>query len=172
MTMLKIGEVARQAGVTPDAIRFYERRGIIPRAARTHAGYRQYAAGIVQRLLVIRNAQRFGFSLDEIGGFLRARDAGRTPCQEVRAAAQRILDEVDRQIETLLAARGEMKQTLDEWDRKLAAARGGAPAHLLEGLHASRVAAIGRAHAMDKSRSASRASAGHDRPSRPQSKCS
>ncbi len=170
--MLKIGEVARRAGVTPDAIRFYERIGIIPRTARTSAGYRQYGAGIVQRLLVVRNAQRFGFSLREIGQFLRARDAGRKPCHDVRAAAGRILEDMDRQIASLLAAREDLRQTLVVWDQKLADAGDGEPARLLEDLQPPQPAPAGRAHLAPRARSAPAASARHARPSTPQSKCS
>src|SRR6185436_9170560 len=102
-TFLTIGKVAALAGVTPDTIRYYERRGLLARTARTPAGYRLYADNAVHRLEVIRNAQAFGFSLAEIAGFLRVREAGGKPCDEVRAAAQRMLQAVDRQIADLEA---------------------------------------------------------------------
>ena len=67
---LSIGEVAARTGESRDTIRYYERAGLVPPPIRTAAGYRQYRAGIVNRLALIRNAQRFGFSLREIRGFL------------------------------------------------------------------------------------------------------
>jgi len=75
--VLTIGALARLAGITPDAIRYYERRGLLPRPPRTPSGYRQFPDGAAHRLAVIRNAQRFGFSLAQIAAFLRVRDAAR-----------------------------------------------------------------------------------------------
>ena len=76
---LTIGEVAARTGESRDTIRYYERVGLVPAPIRTAAGYRQYRAGIVNRLALIRNAQRFGFSLREIRGFLGVRDGGGKP---------------------------------------------------------------------------------------------
>ena len=72
------------SGVSPDTIRYYERLGLLPRPVRSAAGYRQCSRGIVKRLMLIRNAQRFGFSLRAIGGFLRVREAGGAPCRDVQ----------------------------------------------------------------------------------------
>jgi DNA-binding transcriptional MerR regulator len=132
--MLTIGKVAAAAGLSRDAVRYYERLGLIPRPARSPAGYRCFGDGVIRRLTLIRNAQRFGFSLREICGFLRVRDAGGKPCYEVRAAAQRLLEAVDRQIETLTAARHEMARTLSDWDAALASTPARQTAHLLERL--------------------------------------
>src|SRR5260221_4711972 len=95
---LSIGVVAGKAGVTPDTIRYYERLGVLPAAARTPAGYRQYSEGVINRLTLIRNAQQFGFSLSDIRSFLRVRETGGKPCHDVRRAAEVMLRAVDRQI--------------------------------------------------------------------------
>jgi DNA-binding transcriptional MerR regulator len=64
---LTIGELAARAGVTAEAIRYYEREGVVPEAARRGAGrYRRYAAADTERLLFIRRARDLGFSLDEV----------------------------------------------------------------------------------------------------------
>ena len=68
---LSIGIVAKRTGVTPDTIRYYERLGLLPKPARTPAGYREYSEGIVNRLVLIRNAQQFGFPLREIAVSVR-----------------------------------------------------------------------------------------------------
>src|SRR5580765_6701953 len=102
---LTIGEVAARTGESRDTIRYYERVGLVPRPMRTPAGYRQYREGIVNRLALIRNAQRFGFSLRDIAGFLGVRDGGGKPCHDVRAAAARMLEAMDSQIGELQAAR-------------------------------------------------------------------
>src|SRR5262245_29012580 len=108
-SLLTIGKVARLAGVTVDTIRYYERLGLLPAPARTPSGYRLYQPAIVNRLALIRNAQRFGFPLRAIAEFLRVRECGGTPCHDVRAAAQRMLEAVDRQIADLVATRRRMR---------------------------------------------------------------
>lgn len=130
--LLTIGKAAALAGVSPDTIRYYERLGLLQRPSRTTAGYRVYAPAIVQRLTVIDNAKRFGFSLREIAGFLRARDGGHPPCHHVRAAAEEMLAAIDQQIADLAARRHAMKRTLDTWDETLKRTPSGEPARLLE----------------------------------------
>ena len=65
MALLLISEVARQLGLRPSAIRYYEQIGILPPARRI-AGQRRYDASVIYRLAVVRRAQEAGFSLDEI----------------------------------------------------------------------------------------------------------
>jgi DNA-binding transcriptional MerR regulator len=132
--MFRIGEAAAHAGVSPDTLRYYERRGALPKPARTTAGYRLYSEEAVARVHFVRNALRFGFSLKQIARFAQSRDAGQPPCREVRAAAERILTEMDRQIEELQAARATVRDALVDWDRRLARTPDGAPARLLETL--------------------------------------
>jgi DNA-binding transcriptional MerR regulator len=109
----------------------------VPAPIRTPSGYRQYRAGIVNRLALVRNAQRFGFSLREIRGFLGVRDGGGKPCHDVRAAAGRMLEAVDRQIAELTDTRRQMRATLKTWDATLAATPIGRPAFLLDSLSVS-----------------------------------
>src|SRR6266567_4400681 len=119
-SLLTIGALAAEAGVTAGTVRYYERIGLLPKPTRTPAGYRHYPPELVHRLVVIRNAQKFGFSLGDINGFLRVREAGGTPCQSVHDAAQRMLTAVDAQIAELAVKRQQMIDTLRHWDRKLA----------------------------------------------------
>lgn len=83
-----------------------------------------------------------GFSLKDLSAFLRARDTSQPLCQQVRASAQQLLEDVDRQIEDLLTTRTNMRRTRKEWDARLKAIRPGAPARLLDVLpsveHSSR----------------------------------
>ena len=126
-----IGEAARRAGVSPDLIRYYERVGVLPRAPRTAGGFRFYSNETVARLLFVRNAIRFGFTSKELAGFLKARDSGRPPCHSVRAAGQRLLKEMDEQLQRLQAARAAMAETLAAWDERLDKTPAGAAAELL-----------------------------------------
>jgi DNA-binding transcriptional MerR regulator len=134
---ITIGKVAAAAAMSTDTIRYYERLGLIPKAARTAAGYRVYSAQVIHRLMVVRNAQQFGFSLKQIAAFLGVRERGGRPCREVRSAAQRLLDAVDRQIAELMTARERMQATLKAWDRILTDTPPDRPAYLLEALAAA-----------------------------------
>jgi DNA-binding transcriptional MerR regulator len=134
--LLSIGEVARASGVSRDAIRYYERLRLLAAAARTSAGYRRYSTDVLNRLLLVRNAQRFGFSLRAIAGFVRVRDAGGKPCHDVRIAAQQMLHDVDARIAELQSTRRRMRATLRTWDRTLTRTPADRPARLLEALGA------------------------------------
>jgi DNA-binding transcriptional MerR regulator len=81
VTGLRSGEVAAAAGVNPQTLRYYERRGLLEAPGRSLGGHRLYPAESVTVLRVIKAAQRLGFSLDEISDLLTAgrhrhRDAG------------------------------------------------------------------------------------------------
>ena len=94
---LSIGEVARLSGIRASALRYYERRGIMPPAERSR-GRRVYLAEVLGRLRVIKAAQRAGFSLADVGELLRAGDDSKAG-EHLRAAAERRLREVQRSIE-------------------------------------------------------------------------
>jgi DNA-binding transcriptional MerR regulator len=105
---MKIGELARRAGVSIDTVRFYERRGVLPAAARRPSGYRDYTEGTVRRLQLARRMQSLGLSLDEIIDALAAHDAGRATCASERWRLDAALDRVDARIAALRALRREI----------------------------------------------------------------
>lgn len=72
-TLMSIGQLSKASGVGIDAIRFYERKGLLPAAARSASGYRKFGRTDQDRLGFIRRAQAFGFSLEEIAVLLRSR---------------------------------------------------------------------------------------------------
>ncbi|HDR2471095.1 MULTISPECIES: MerR family transcriptional regulator [Enterobacter] len=67
---MKIGELAKKTGITPSRIRFYEAEGLLPRPSRQGNGYRTYSEQAANLLKIIDNAQRTGFSLEQIRRFL------------------------------------------------------------------------------------------------------
>lgn len=115
---LRIGEVARESGFGVEALRFYERRGLLGRPARTMANYRVYDEAVLERLAFIRRAQAVGFTLDEIGEILKESEGGRLPCAHVREMARRKLDELDRRLAELRRYRRELARTLSVWDER------------------------------------------------------
>jgi len=129
-----IGEAAARAGVTPDTIRYYERKGLLPKAPRSAGGYRRYSDTSVARIVLARNAARFGFGLKELAGFLNARESGAPPCRAVKASAERLLVEMDRQLAALTDARASIAATISDWERRLERTPAGGRAYLLDTL--------------------------------------
>ncbi|RMH40478.1 MAG: MerR family transcriptional regulator [Deltaproteobacteria bacterium] len=102
---LTTGQVARAAGVHVETLRFYERRGLLPKPPRRRSGYRQYPPDAVRIVRFIKRAQRLGFTLDEIAELLALRDDDRRACSEVRGAAEHKIAEIDDKIRALRAMR-------------------------------------------------------------------
>jgi DNA-binding transcriptional MerR regulator len=134
---LGIGELAQRTGVSRDTLRHYDRLGLLPSTMRTRAGYRRFPAASVDRVALIREAVRVGFSLRQLSAFLRVRQTGGAPCHDVRDAAAHILESVDQRIADLTSTRDAIRAMLDEWDARLAGTPPGRPAHLLDSLHAA-----------------------------------
>ena len=107
---MKIGEVADQAGVTVDTVRFYERVGVLPPPARTESGYRIYEPGTVDRIRLTRELQAIGFTLSDAVDALAAHDAGGATCESERWRLQAVLERVDARRAELDALRGRIVQ--------------------------------------------------------------
>lgn len=98
---LKIGDVARQAELSVDAVRFYEREGLLGRVRRSSAGQRMYDEETVRRLAFVRRATALGFSLAEVKSLLSLRVSSRMPCARVRERALAKLTDIERRIAEL-----------------------------------------------------------------------
>lgn len=112
---MQIGELAQQAGVTVQTVRFYERRKLLPEPIRKQSGYRQYGENELKQLRFIRQAKSLGFSLDEIREIIRSRGRGECPCTDVIAMAERHLHEVSEQIEKLEKFKEELGRSIKHW---------------------------------------------------------
>lgn len=109
---LFIGKVANSAGISVQAVRYYERLALVPVAQRTESGYRIYSHETIDRLHFIRQAQALGFRLDEIKEILRLRFAGQSPCECVRGMLEKKLEQVERQMAELAKFRRSLQETL------------------------------------------------------------
>lgn len=107
---LTTSEVAEQADVNVQTVRYYERRGLIPEPPRTSAGYRQYNGEHVARIRFIKRAQELGFTLEEAHELLQLRATPDADRADVRAVAQEKRAEVQQKIADLQR----MQATLDE----------------------------------------------------------
>ena len=99
--VLKIGDVSRHAELSIDAVRFYEREGLLGRVRRSSAGQRQYDDETVRRLAFVRRATALGFSLAEVKSLLTLRVSARMPCDRVRKRALAKLTDIDHRIAEL-----------------------------------------------------------------------
>ncbi|MCJ8169557.1 MerR family transcriptional regulator [Atopomonas sediminilitoris] len=99
---LRIGELAAATGVSTSALRFYEKHGLLGKAARGGNGYRQYAPDAVERVGLIRLAQRLGFSLEQVRGIL-GRAGEPLDHQQILTGLQARLAEIEQMQSTLAA---------------------------------------------------------------------
>lgn len=105
---LTIGDVAKEAGVGVETVRFYERKGLIDRPVRPRSGFRRYDEQTPRRIRFIRHGQELGFSLREIRELLDLRIDPEVSCADVKAKAIAKVAEVEEK----LASLGRMRDTL------------------------------------------------------------
>lgn len=115
---LKIGEVSRRSGIGIEALRFYEKSGLLDRPGRTYSGYRLYDEGVLERLTFIKQAQVLGFTLDEIKQLIVHKQAGENPCAGVREIVRARLTGLNEKIEQMINYRDDLTAALAEWDEK------------------------------------------------------
>ena len=113
---MRIGELAEAAGITPEAVRYYERVGVLAPAARTASGYRDYDESALARLSFVRGAQAVGLTLGQIREVIAFRDQGEPPCGLV-------LDLIRRRSAELGDRIAEMERVKAELDRLVERAR-------------------------------------------------
>ena len=112
---MKVSELARRAGITPAAVRFYEAEGVLPEAPRAANGYRDTALTISCRLRLVVAMRGLGLELSECGRLAALCQDGECDVMETQ-----LLDRVDERRQAVAAARAE----LDHLDRELAALQG------------------------------------------------
>lgn len=111
---MKIGQLAAEAEVTIDTVRFYERRGVLPPPERRPSGYREYSTDAVERLRLARALQQLGFTLDEVIDALRAHDAGETVGSNQLWRLEAVVDRIDGKIAELRSTRRRITDTIAE----------------------------------------------------------
>jgi MerR family transcriptional regulator, copper efflux regulator len=104
-----IGEAAARSGVSAKMVRHYELLGLLPRVARTDAGYRQYGEAEVHTLRFIRRARDLGFGMGEIGELLKLWNNRRRSSSDVKRIAMKHVGDLERRLAEMAA----MKRTLE-----------------------------------------------------------
>jgi MerR family copper efflux transcriptional regulator len=109
---MQIGIVAKKIGLSVDAIRFYERRFLLPRPPRTQGGFRNYGESDVETLGFIRRAQGLGFTLNEIRDLVQLRRSRLQSCASVRGRLEQKVGDVRRRLADLRKLEHELRMAL------------------------------------------------------------
>jgi DNA-binding transcriptional MerR regulator len=109
---LTIGQLADEAGVHIETVRYYERRGLLRDPPRTAAGYRQYSAEDLWRLQFIARAKRLGFTLTEVANLIEDQDGGE-PADSVLALAHEKMNALNQQRQALEETRARLARLID-----------------------------------------------------------
>lgn len=112
---MRVKELARKAGVSPEIVRYYVRIGLLNPASRDKSGYRRFSASHLNMLRFIRRAKQLGFTLAEIGDILRMAHRGKTPCPMVRDIVKRRVEDNKVDLEALRSLQGRMETALAKW---------------------------------------------------------
>lgn len=116
-TEFRIGEVATRAGVSVDAVRYYERLKLLPRARRTTGGFRLFGPESVERVQFIKQAQELGLTLEEIKGLLAT--GGAEECRRVRDLLSKKIGELDDKMTAMKDFRRTLARHLSACEREL-----------------------------------------------------
>lgn len=114
---MKVSDVAKAAGVSPHAVRYYDQRGLLRPQRRPGNRYRAFETADVRRLKFIRSAQRLGFSLREIGTILYLSRQGKTPCPMVRSIMQQRIPDAARELKAVANLLRRMRAAARMWRR-------------------------------------------------------
>lgn len=114
---MRIGELSTRAGISIDSVRYYERRGVLSKAARTASGYRLFGQNDVTRLGFVRQLQDLGFTLDEIVDALQVHDRGEATCESERWRLEAVSARLDERIAALKATRRLLDRSLRACER-------------------------------------------------------
>jgi DNA-binding transcriptional MerR regulator len=116
---MQIGVVAKTIGLSVDAIRFYERNGLLARPPRTPGGFRRFAEADVETLAFIRRVQGLGFKLTEIRALLSLRGNRMQPCAPVQRRLREKLIDVQQKIASLHRLEHDLRLALRRCNKEL-----------------------------------------------------
>jgi DNA-binding transcriptional MerR regulator len=118
-TAMQIGEVAKRSSLTVDAIRFYEKRKLLPKAVRSAGRFRLYEEDAIERLRFIQQMQGLGFSLREVRELIRLRERKVDACESVQEFLTTKLSDVRAKLQELRHLESELEMDLRKCNREL-----------------------------------------------------
>ena len=114
---MRTSEVAAQAQVNTQTLRYYERRGLLGEPERTRSGYRAYTPEAVRVVRFVKRAQQLGFTLDDIEDLLHLAEGGPASCDEARAMAGTRITDLQQRIQELEGMRDALARLVDTCDQ-------------------------------------------------------
>ena len=130
MSGLRIGELSKRAGCTVKAVRFYEASGLLPRAARSPAGYRLYSEHDLKRLAFIQRAKLMGLPLGKIKDLVVHLSETKCACPEIRPHLEQLIREQLRDIVTKTGQLALLRKDREGFLAKMGRAKPALPAEL------------------------------------------
>jgi len=115
---LRVGAVAKAAGVGVQTLHYYERLGLLPKPERSAANYRLYPPDVVRRVQFIKKAQAIGMTLEEAKQVLDLKDHGREPCRQVADLGEKHLREINARLKQLRTYRTALAQAVRAWRKE------------------------------------------------------
>jgi DNA-binding transcriptional MerR regulator len=115
---LKVGAVAKAAGVGVQTLHYYERLGLLPKPQRSTTNYRLYSSDAIRRVKFIKKAQAIGLTLEETKQILDLKERGRAPCGKVAELGERHLREIDMRLAELRKYRRALADALNDWRKE------------------------------------------------------
>src|SRR5437870_3060885 len=113
--LVKVGSVAKAAGVGVQTLHYYERLGLLPKPKRSAANYRVYSPGTIRRVRFIKKAQAVGLTLEETKQILDLKDHGRAPCHRVVELGQKHLQEIEARLNQLRVFHRLLARSVNDW---------------------------------------------------------
>ena len=118
---VRTSEVAAQAQVNTQTLRYYERRGLLPAPERTQSGYRAYSADSVRVVRFVKRAQQLGFTLTDIEELLHLAGGGPASCEDSKTMARARIADLQQRITQLVGMRNALVRLVDTCDQPRAA---------------------------------------------------
>ena len=113
-----IGQVARNAGVGVETVRFYERKGLIEQPPRTGSAFREYPVDAVRRIRFVVHAKELGFTLNEIVGLLSLRSRSAESCDSVKERAEMKIADIEDRIRGLRRMKSTIRRLTQACERR------------------------------------------------------
>jgi MerR family transcriptional regulator, copper efflux regulator len=116
--LLKVGDVAKTAGVGVQTLHYYERLGLLRKPQRSAANYRLYSPGAIRRVQFIKKAQAIGLTLEETKQILDLKEHGHPPCGKVAELGEKHLQDIDTRLVQLRKYRHALLAALRDWQKE------------------------------------------------------
>jgi MerR family transcriptional regulator, copper efflux regulator len=120
---LKVGAIAKAAGVGVQTLHYYERLGLLPKPQRSMANYRLYSSDAIRRVKFIKKAQAIGLTLEETKQILDLKEHGLAPCRKVAELGEKHLQEIETRLRQLRKYRRALMAALNDWQHENATER-------------------------------------------------